>query len=273
MVHLPFQAPARCRPLILAGLAAALAAPLPGLSVDLPRSGVVCDRKQQICYDARGASLEQTRREYGKEAERNLLRELSGRPPARTIEFSSGEVCDLRERRCWDDGWKRRNESGRLTRQLFSGSGGSNSWDGGNRGDARCRFSQRGRRLFDGGCNLYSRGGSYVVETQDGRRYSFINENGRLVLRDATGRWPVSTWNSGGVSMFRWADVELQASRRGDWSGSGSSGGYEGGGYGSGGYGSGGYGSSGSGGYGRQAPAEASGASLQQLLNGLFGTN
>jgi hypothetical protein len=74
----------------------------------------------------------------------------------------------------------------------------------------------------------------------------------------------VSVWNSGGVSVFRWADVELQASRRGDWSTSGADG------YGNGSYGSGGYGG---GGYGRQAPAEASGATLQQLLNGLFGPN
>jgi hypothetical protein len=252
----PLSTPAHSHRLVACGLAAALSVPLPVLALDLPRAGVVCDRKQQICYDARGASLDQTRREFGREAERDLLRSLSGRPPARAIEFSSGEVCDLSERRCWDDGWKRRNVSTRLTRQLFSGSGGS--WDNANRGDARCRLSQRGRRLFDGGCNLFGRGGSYVVETQDGRRYSFVNENGRLVLRDATGRWPVSAWNSGGMSVFRWADVELQATRRSDWSSSG--GGYGGGGY-------------GGGGYGRQAPAEASGASLQQLLNGLFGTN
>jgi len=258
----PFSTTRHSRRLLVAGLAAALAVPLPSLALDFPRSGVVCDRKQQVCYDARGASLEQTRREYGREAERDLLRNLSGRPPARSIDFSSGEVCDLRERQCWDDGWKKRNVSGRLTRQLFSGSGGS--WDNANRGDARCRLSQRGRRLFDGGCNLFGRGGSYVVETQDGRRYSFLNENGRLVLRDATGRWPVSVWNSGGVSVFRWADVELQASRRGDWNTSGADG------YGGGSYGNGGYGG---GGYGRQAPAEASGATLQQLLNGLFGPN
>ena len=243
--------------------AAAAALPLPALSVDLPRSGVVCDRKQQICYDARGASLEQTRREYGREAERNLMRQLSGRPPERTIEFSSGELCDLRERRCWDDGWKKRNDSGRLTRQLFSGSS-SGSWDGGNRGDARCRLSQRGRRLFDGGCNLEMRGDAYRVETQDGRRYTFYREGGRLVLRDATGRWPVSAWNSGNLTTFRWADVELLASRRSSWGNDGWGG--SGGGYG----GGSGYGS---GGYGRQAPAEASGATLQQLLNGLFGTN
>ncbi len=210
-------------------LGALSAAALPALSVssvDLVAPNLLCDRAQEICYDAQGPSLNQTRRTYGERAERKLLRELSGRPPVTFFNLSNGALCDLRDRTCWDDGNRRRNVSNRLTQHLFSG--------GGAVGSRTCQLTQRGRRLFEGSCSLSRRnfpnGMAYVVETQDGRRYSFFNEGyGRLVLRDATGVWPVSTGNVGNRVSFRWADVELLASRP-----SGSAWGSDQGGYGSG---------------------------------------
>jgi hypothetical protein len=251
--------PVPARLLLAASAMAALALPAHASFVDLVAPNFVCDRNQEICYDAQGPSLNQTRRTYGEMAERRLLSSLSGRPPVTTFRLSNGALCDLRARTCWDDGDRRSNVSNRYTQHLFSG--------GGAVGSRTCQLIQRGRPLFQGSCSLSRRnlpnGTAYLVETQDGRRYSFYNEGyGRLVLRDATGVWPVSTGNVGSQVSFRWADVELLASRPGGTWG-GNQGGY--------GYGS-GYGQ----GYNqgmpdpRGATPSSPAQALDTLLNSLF---
>lgn len=229
-------------------------------SPDLVAPNFICDRTQEICYDAQGPSLNKTRRTYGEKAERRLLKDLSGRPPVTSFTFSNGILCDLRDRTCWDDGDRRRNVSNRYTRHLFSG--------GGALGSRTCQLIQRGRRLHQGSCSLSRRnlpnGMAYVIDTQDGRRYNFFNEGyGRLVLRDATGVWPVSTGTIGTMASFRWSDVQLLVS------------GASGGGWGSGqgGYG---YGSPYGQGYNQGTPEPRGGAgsspaeALDTLLNTLF---
>lgn len=251
--------------LAVGGLAAAVLPATAASGVDLVSPNFVCDRNQEVCYDAQGPALNQTRRTYGEKAERRLLKQLSGRPPVTTFSFSNGALCDVRDRTCWDDGNLRRNVSNRYTQHLFAGGGGAV-------GSRTCQLIQRGRRLYEGSCSLSRRnlagGMAYVVETQDGRRYSFYNEGyGRLVLRDATGVWPVSTGNVGSRVSFRWADVELLASRPG-----GSSWGSDQGGYG---YGA-PYGSPYGSGYGQGAPDPRGAApsnpaqALDSLLNSLF---
>ncbi|MCS5692509.1 hypothetical protein NZK33_11000 [Cyanobium sp. FGCU-6] len=191
-------------------LPAALGLPVAASTVKLPRAGVICDTTTLTCYTGEGPSLSETRSEFGRRAEQNLVSRLSGRPPAREFSLSGGELCDLRQRTCWDDGSKRRNVSNRLTRQL---------WGEAASGDRRCQLSQRGRNLFDGRCRLTRRdlgnGTGYQVETSDGRRYNFFaNRDGRLVLRDATGLWPVTTSTLGNRVEFRWADLRLETFRR-----------------------------------------------------------
>ncbi|MCS5698850.1 hypothetical protein NZK32_07330 [Cyanobium sp. FGCU-52] len=251
--------------LLAAGIGVVAAAiPVGAAAVNLPQAGVICDTGTRICYTGDGPSLSQTRREYGSRAEQDLLRRLSGRPPAQEFTLSSGELCDLRQRTCWDDGNRRRNVSNRLTQQLWGGTG---------TGNRTCQLSQRGRRLFDGSCRLTRRndfnGTAYQVETSDGRRYDFTYaRDGRLVLRDATGTWPVTTSNWGNRVQFRWADLQLETSRRSGDRGYGSAGG------------SGGLGSGDDGGYGqgygpgdRGAPVPipvSPGQALDTILNGLF---
>jgi len=196
-------------------LMGALTLPQPGRALDLPRAGVICDESQRRCYDRQGPSLVETRRQFGRRAEQDLLRTLSGRPPAREIRFPSGELCDLQRQICWDDGAKRDNISKRLTRQLF-GTTVSGDWED-PRDLSRCQLRQGGRRIFDGTCTLSSIGSlgnrTYVVTTSEGRRYSFSNRSGRLQLRDATGTWPVTTIDRGDTVVFRWSDLQLEASR------------------------------------------------------------
>jgi hypothetical protein len=201
--------------MVLMAMLGAMALPLPGRALDLPRDGVICEPSRSICYDRQGPSLAETRRQFGRRAEQDLLRSLSGRPPARVIQFRSGELCDLQRQICWDDGAKRRNISKRLTRQLF-GTTVSGDWED-PQNLSRCRLRQAGRRIFDGPCSLSAIGDlgnrTYVVTTSEGRRYSFTNRYGRLQLRDATGTWPVSTIDRGTTVVFRWSDLELEARR------------------------------------------------------------
>ena len=101
-----------------------------GLS--FPRNGVICDRATKICYERNGISYYQTRSQFGWRAEQELRRQLSGRPWPNQLSFSSGELCELQRQVCWDDGWKRRNVSYRLSRQLFGSNWNGNAWSHGN---------------------------------------------------------------------------------------------------------------------------------------------
>jgi hypothetical protein len=194
------------------------AAPSPAHAYGLPRPGVVCDKVEATCYTDQGPSVAQTGREYGRKAQEVLLRSLSGRPPAPVFRLSGGELCDLRQRRCWDDGNQRRNPSNTITRQLFgSASGNNQGWGDRTPFRRQCQLEQRGRTLFRGPCDLESRqdgsGVTYRVATDDGRNYNFFARGNQLWLRDATGLWPVVLRDWGDQVLFRWSDLELKASR------------------------------------------------------------
>jgi hypothetical protein len=207
--------PALLLALPVLGLAAA---PAPASAYGLPRPGVVCDKVQATCYTDKGPSVAQTGREYGRKAQDDLLRTLSGRPPVPVFRLSGGELCDLRQRRCWDDGNQRRNPSNTITRQLFgSSSGNSHGWSDNGHARRQCQLEQRGRSMFRGACDLESRregsGVTYRVATDDGRNYNFFARGNQLWLRDATGLWPVALRDRGDQVIFRWSDLELKASR------------------------------------------------------------
>jgi len=193
-------------------------APSPAQAYGLPRPGVVCDKVDATCYTDQGPSVAQTGREYGRKAQEDLLRSLSGRPPVPMFRLSGGELCDLRQRRCWDDGNQRRNPSKTITRQLFgSASGNNQGWGDSSQSRRQCQLEQRGRTLFRGPCDLESRqegtGVTYRVATDDGRNYNFFARGNQLWLRDATGLWPVGWRDWGDQVQFRWSDLELRASR------------------------------------------------------------
>lgn len=210
-------------PILLLG-AALLAGPAAARdssgSLAFPNAGVICDRVGQVCYDRQGISLGLTRATYGRKAEEQVLRELGTRPGPREFRLSTGAVCSLPRKTCWDDGWSKTRVSQRLTRHLFGTTGPSPIKDG------TCSLSKANRSNYYGPCDLRSETkqgiNRYVVSLDDGRRFSFSNRNGRYELNDSSGNWPVRIENRNRSGVFSWADYTLVASRNGH-SGSGSS--------------------------------------------------
>lgn len=101
------------------GFFGASAIPMAARAADFPRAGVICDAPRQVCFDRQGPSIGLTRIYYGPDASNRLLAQLSGSPPQREFQLSSGQLCDLQQQLCWDGGWRRRNVNPLLSRQLF----------------------------------------------------------------------------------------------------------------------------------------------------------
>ena len=213
------------RPRLLAlGLLGALALPMAARAVDVPRAGVICDAPRQVCFDRQGPSIGLIRLYYGPGASNRLLAQLSGSPPQREFLLSSGQLCDLSQQRCWDDGWRRRLVNPVLSRQLFGPApitgpapatvpAPQAPLDG----ERQCQLTQRGLSVFKGSCRLYRQNATvwqyYVVQLDNGRLYRFQRRASQLVLSDATGTWPVLITDRGNAVQFRWANLLLDVSR------------------------------------------------------------
>jgi len=192
-------------------------------TIDFPRQGVVCDLPARRCYTAQGVSLALTREFFGSYAERELSSTQSGNRRSNQFKLSDGDVCDLRQQTCWDDGRGGKNVSNALSRQLFGSNGawGNNGSQQSAQGSRSCELRRGNRGLFDGSCQLNRRetsnGTAYNVELSDGRRYSFFNRDGRLVMRDANNVLrPAQISNRNGAVAFRWDDLQL-STRNPSW--------------------------------------------------------
>lgn len=194
--------------------------------VTVPSSGVVCDERGRVCYDRQGLSLALTQQYYGQIAAQNVLNQLGGSPAPTDFRLSTGAACSSALRTCWSDGWARRQVDGALTQQLYGGGGGGYNPNPPNRIDQTdagyCQLSRAGRRLFTGSCTL--RKVSHVDNSRtrfdaalgNGSRYSFRQRDGITVIQDASGNsWPVSASVQGRNVTFRWADMQLIATRTG----------------------------------------------------------
>jgi hypothetical protein len=190
-------------------------------AADLPRAGVVCDPPQQVCYDSQGPSLELTRQYLGPRASNRLLTQLSGRPPLAEFVLSDGQLCDLRQRSCWDDGQRRRRFNPLLSRHLFGTALPSGTRPAATASDPflerSCHLNQRGLVVFSGACQLSRQndgsGSVYGVRLGSGQRYRFQRRGQLLVLNDASGTWPVALVDRGASVQFRWANLVLDVVR------------------------------------------------------------
>jgi hypothetical protein len=177
-----------------------------------------------VCFDRQGPSIGLTRIYYGPGASNRLLAQLSGSPPQREFQLSSGQLCDLKQQLCWDGGWRRRNVNPLLSRQLFGLSpttgpamGTAPAPQPPPAGERQCQLMQRGLTVFSGPCRLYRQNETvwkyYVVQMDNGKLYRFQRRASQLVLSDATGTWPVFIADRGSVVQFRWSNLLLDVSR------------------------------------------------------------
>jgi hypothetical protein len=206
------------------GFFGASAIPMAARAADFPRAGVICDAPRQVCFDRQGPSIGLTRTHYGPGASNRLLAQLSGSPPQREFQLSSGQLCDLTQQLCWDRGWRRRNVNPLLSRQLFGLSpttgpamGTAPAPQPPPAGERQCQVMQRGLTVFSGPCRLYRQNETvwkyYVVQMDNGKLYRFQRRASQLVLSDATGTWPVFIADRGSAVQFRWSNLLLDVSR------------------------------------------------------------
>jgi hypothetical protein len=188
----------------------------PTSSINKPAAGVICDPSAELCYDSKGLSLALTREYHGVYAEQKALRQLGGQPAPKVFRLSNGTVCDVGARRCWSDGWDRRNVDERLSRHLFAGQGGQGGQQGGLARQAQCRLSRWFTVLASGSCEIVEQGGSrgrrLAVTLRDGSTYLFSNARGEgYRVTDAKGAsWPVRVSEQGSSLSFAWSDKVLQ---------------------------------------------------------------
>jgi hypothetical protein len=178
--------------------------------------GVICDRSAAICFDQQGPSVALTQQYLGRSEAQRLMANLSGRPAPNEFVLSNGSVCSVKQAICWTSN-KRDRVNDLLTRELYHNSG---SQQGNvSKTPGLCSLSQRGRAIYDGGCELRlaSRESGdvrrYSVTMNDGRKYIFKRSGSRFELEDATGTWPVEFINHGYTGVFRWGDIKLVATR------------------------------------------------------------
>jgi uracil-DNA glycosylase len=82
--------------------------------------GVVCDKREQICYDQRGANAAQTRRMFGEYAGKDVQKRLDKKDDWGTKKFtlSNGVKCSIPNRTCKkDEGEGERSK--KITKHLF----------------------------------------------------------------------------------------------------------------------------------------------------------
>ncbi len=206
------------------GFFGASAIPMAARAADFPRAGVICDAPRQVCFDRQGPSIGLTRTHYGPGASNRLLAQLSGSPPQREFQLSSGQLCDLTQQLCWDRGWRRRNVNPLLSRQLFGLSpttgpamGTAPAPQPPPSGERQCQLMQRGLAVFSGPCRLYRQNETvwkyYVVQMDNGKLFRFQRRASQLVLSDATGTWPVFIADRGSAVQFRWSNLLLDVNR------------------------------------------------------------
>jgi hypothetical protein len=116
------QRPILAAALVAAILGAGLAHAIEDDKVDLVGGGYVCDRKDQVCYDGRGANVDMTRQKFGEYAAKDVQKKLNKKDGWGTKKFtlSNGVKCNVQNRVC-----KKEHGEGdrakKITNHLFAG--------------------------------------------------------------------------------------------------------------------------------------------------------
>jgi hypothetical protein len=89
--------------------------------IDLVSGGFVCDRKDQVCYDQRGANVAMTRQKFGDYAAGDVQKKLDKKDEWGTKKFtlSNGVKCNIPNRVCKKD-LGEGDRSKKITDHLFA---------------------------------------------------------------------------------------------------------------------------------------------------------
>ncbi len=97
-------------------------------TLSFPVQGVICDSSVSVCFNASGAALAETEREFGRRARRTLENNLVSNPIV-DVTFADGRYCNFNLRGCWTNR-QRTSFDPRLNPWVF-GAGTASSTPGG----------------------------------------------------------------------------------------------------------------------------------------------
>jgi hypothetical protein len=92
-------------------------------TLSFPVQGVICDSSVGVCFNANGAALAETEREFGRRARRTLENNLVNNPIV-DVTFADGRYCNFNLRGCWTNR-QRTSYDPRLNPWVFGAGAGS----------------------------------------------------------------------------------------------------------------------------------------------------
>jgi hypothetical protein len=92
-------------------------------TLSFPVQGVICDSSVSVCFNANGAALAETEREFGRRARRTLENNLVNNPIV-DVTFADGRYCNFNLRGCWTNR-QRTSYDPRLNPWVFGAGAGS----------------------------------------------------------------------------------------------------------------------------------------------------
>ncbi len=92
-------------------------------ALSFPVQGVICDSSVSVCFNASGAALAETEREFGRRARRTLENNLVSNPIV-DVTFADGRYCNFNLRGCWTNRQRTRFDP-RLNPWVFGAAAGT----------------------------------------------------------------------------------------------------------------------------------------------------
>jgi hypothetical protein len=97
-------------------------------NLSFPAQGVICDSSSSVCFNATGAAIADTEREFGRRA-RLALENYLVNSPILEVTFADGRYCNFSQRGCWTTN-QRTQFDPRLNPWLFGGAAGTQPGQG-----------------------------------------------------------------------------------------------------------------------------------------------
>ena len=175
-------------------------------SLSFPAQGVICDSSVSVCFNASGAAISDTEREFGRRARLRLENNLINSPII-DVTFADGRYCNFSLRGCWTNS-QRTSLDPQLNPWVFGGGPG-----GGGQGGQGTVIGGAGPGWAPGGGTNTT--GTYqpaFTRTRQSGRCTWMN--GGISIYDGTCRYEILQDNSNGSKTLAFTFDRLPMSNQ-----------------------------------------------------------